>query len=98
MLKFYGIHCSLAWSSEKVKYSELKLTNVIVILPNFIQQKMYILNQACASHRPAHAWFLEIALALMLACVCASVCPVSMCPPLRALITSGVVWHDIDHV
>ena len=37
------------------------------------------------------AWFLEIAL------VRASVC-VSVCPPLRPLITSGVIWCDIGHV
>ena len=43
------------------------------------------LNQACA------AWFLEIAL------VRTSVC-VSVCPPPRPLITSGVIWCDIDHV
>ena len=30
-------------------------------------------------------------------CVCVSVC-VSVRPPLRPLITSGVIWCDIDHV
>ena len=33
-------------------------------------------------------WFLEIAL----------VCAVSVCPPLRELITSGVIWCDIGRV
>ena len=40
--------------------------------------------------KAALAWFLEIAL------VCTSVCVyLSACPPLRALITSDVIWCDI---
>ena len=37
----------------------------------------------------SRSWFLEIALVRALVCVC---------PPLRALITSGVIWYDIGHV
>ena len=42
----------------------------------------------------AHAWFLKIDLVRIVgmnACVCASVCPHP-----RILITSGVMWHDMD--
>ena len=47
------------------------------------------LNQAHASHRPACAWFLKIASVheFLYACV--------RLPP-RLLITSGVMWCDID--
>ena len=31
----------------------------------------------------------------MCACVCVCVC-VCVCPPPRLLITSGVMWHDVD--
>ena len=49
-----------------------------------------LLNQACVA---SHSWLLEIVFARVLVCVC-------MCvrPPLRALITSGVIWCDIGHV
>ena len=41
------------------------------------------------------AWFLEIA--LVCALVYVSVC-LSVCPPLRALIMSGMIWCDVGHV
>ena len=51
--------------------------------------------------RPAagHTWFLEIVLACTLVClhVCVCVC-VCVCPPQRPLITSGMIWCDIDCV
>ena len=52
------------------------------------------LNQARAGLRPARAWFLKIdpvRIVCMRACVC-----VCVCPRPRLLITSGVMWHDID--
>ena len=45
--------------------------------------------------RAAEAWFLEIVLVRMSVYVC--VC-LSVCPPPKPLITSGVIWCDIDRV
>ena len=39
----------------------------------------------------ARAWFLEIVLVRTSVCVC-------VCPPPRALITSGMIWYDIGRV
>ena len=50
------------------------------------------LNQARASHRSARTWFLEIDFVHNV-CICVCVC---VCPPLRLLITSGMVWCEID--
>ena len=52
-----------------------------------------LLNQAHA--KAACTWFLEIALVCLSVCVCVSVC---VSPPPRPLITSGVIWCDIDRV
>ena len=49
------------------------------------------LNQACTGHLPVHAWFLEIALVHTSEYLC-------VCPPPRPLITSGMIWCDIDSV
>ena len=55
------------------------------------------LNQACMGYRPVRAWFLRIAsvheclYARVFVCVCTC-----MCPHPRLLITSGMVWCDID--
>ena len=49
----------------------------------------------------ARAWFLEIGLVRVSVCVCVCVSvsvSVSVCPPPRPLITSGVIWCDIDCV
>ena len=54
------------------------------------QNYICLLNQMHASHRLARAWFLKIdpvQVVGMHACVCP-------CP--RLLITSGVMWHDMD--
>ena len=40
-------------------------------------------------------WFLEIALVYVTVLVCVCVC---VCPPLRPLITSGMIWCDIGRV
>ena len=54
------------------------------------------LNQVRAGLQPAHAWFLKIdpvRIVGMHVRVCACVC---VCPRPRLLITSGVIWRDID--
>ena len=62
-------------------------------------------NQACAGLRPARAWFLKIVSVRMCVCVfvcvcmcvCVCVC-VCVCPPQRLLITSGMMWRDMDPI
>ena len=58
------------------------------MVPNILLE--IILNQARTGHRPVRAWFLEID-PVRDVCMCMSVC----LPP-RLLITSGVIWCDID--
>ena len=53
------------------------------------------LNQARAGLRPARAWFLEIVPVRTSVCVCLCACE---CPPPRLLITSGVMWRDMDPI
>ena len=50
-------------------------------------------NQVCISRRPAHAWFFKNFSVQMSVCVCMFVCP-----PLRLLITSGVIWTPYDYL
>ena len=58
------------------------------------QLNSILLSQVRAGHRPAHAWFLEIdSVQIVSMCVCLRVCP-----PQRLLITSGVMWRDIDPI
>ena len=54
---------------------------------------MKFLNQARAGRRKARAWFLKIDPVRTSVCVCVYVC---VCPPPRLLITSDVMWCDID--
>ena len=57
----------------------------------------WFLNQA----HVAKGQFLEIALIRTSVCVCVCVCLcmcVSVCPPQRALVTSGMIWCDIGRV
>ena len=57
------------------------------------------LNQARAGHRPAHAWFLKTFLCRHLyACLYVSVYTVCVCLPSRLLITSGVMWRDMESI
>ena len=42
----------------------------------------------------ARAWFLKID-PVRIICMCVCMC---VCPPPRLLITSGVMWHDIDSI
>ena len=46
-----------------------------------------------AGRRAARTWFLKIDPVRTSVCVCVCVC---VCPPPRLLITSGVMWCDID--
>ena len=56
------------------------------------------LNQACAGLWPARAWFLKVEpVRIVSMCVYVCVC-LRVCPPPRLLITSGVMWHDIDPI
>ena len=55
------------------------------------------LNQACAGLWPARAWFFEIDPVRERLYVCLRVC-VCVCPPPRLLITSGVMWRDMDPI
>ena len=59
------------------------------------KHQILFLNQARAGLRPARAWFLKIDPVRTSVCVCVYVC-VCVCPPPRLLITSGVMWCDID--
>ena len=52
------------------------------------------LNQMCAGHRPACTWFLIIVSANVCMCMCLRVCVCVSTP--RLLITSGMMWCDID--
>ena len=56
---------------------------------------LVLLNQACACLQPAHTWFLRIVSVHKCLYACLHVC-VCVCLPLRLLITSGMMWHDID--
>ena len=74
-------------------YSKLKITN-------WTRKCVQFLNQACA-------WFPKIVSVQTSVCVFVSVCVcvcvfvcvfVCVCPPLRLLITSGVMWRDMDPI
>ena len=58
----------------------------------FRYKNINLLNQAHASLWPAYVWFLKIdPVQIVSICVC-------VCPPPRLLITSGVMWRDIDPI
>ena len=74
---------------------------------------MLLLNQARTGRRPVRAWFFRIASVreCRYACVCVCVCVCAcacvcvcvracacVCLPPRLLITSGVMWCDIDPI
>ena len=51
--------------------------------------RVLFLNQIRAGHRPVRAWFLKIVSVRSSVCVC-------VCPPPRLLMTSGVMWYDMN--
>ena len=57
-----------------------------------------IVKPGVRGRRPARAWFLKIdPVRIVCMCMCVFVC-VFVCPPPRLLITSGVMWRDIDSI
>ena len=77
------------WCKFLIRENTDEIDEFLVICQNFPYQ-IFLLNQA----RAAHAWFLKLLwFARRYACMCLSVCP----PP-RPLITSGVIWCDIGRV
>ena len=61
-------------------------------MPHLTSCQLDFLNQACVGRRLACAWFLKIdpvQIVGMDVCVC-------VCPRPRLLITSGVIWHDVN--
>ena len=82
---------------EKLLVHKLYVT---VSVKNFhdSMQILTYLNQACTYLWPACDWFLKIVsvwTSIICMCVCVHVCD-CVCVPLRLLITSGVIWCDID--
>ena len=54
-------------------------------------------NQVHASLQPVRTWFLKTVSAQMFLCMCLCLCLcVHVCPPLRLLNTSGMMWHGMD--
>ena len=49
----------------------------------------------CAGHRPVSAWFLKIVFVKTFVCLCVYIC-MCMCLHPRLLITSGMMWCNID--
>ena len=68
-------------------------SKISVILESGIKLSLF-LNQMCAGLQLAHIWFLNIALSANVS-MCVYVC---VCPPPRLLITSGMMWYDIDPI
>ena len=56
-------------------------------IQKYVHHCWIFLNQVCAGHRSAHAWFLKIVPVQTSVCIC-----VCVCPPPRLLITSGMIW------
>ena len=77
------------------KYSYLKIVMHTYIAPNLWYKKL--LNQTWVF--PVHTWFLKIDPVQIVVCVFVSVC-LCLClclsPCLRPLITSGMMWYDMD--
>ena len=71
-------------------HTVLFISNLMQVSVSTDSQVNDFLNQACA-RRPCVPGFLKF---LWYAC---RMC-VSVCPPLRELITSGVIWCDIGRV
>ena len=59
----------------------------------YLKENYLLLNQVQAGHRLEQTWFIKIASAWTSVSVC-----VCVCLPLRLLITSGMMWCDMDSV
>ena len=77
-------------------YATVQGVSVTTIIKQSINVAKQFLNQACASCRPAHAWFLKID-PVQIVGMCVHVCMcVCVCPRPRPLITNGVIWRDMN--
>ena len=77
-------------------YATVQGVPLTTIIKQSINVAKQFLNQARASCRPAHAWFLKIdpvRTDRWYACSCVYVC---VCPRPRLSITNGVIWHDMN--
>ena len=72
------------------RLKKISLSGDISITKRYFVTKF--LNQACTGRRPAGAWFLKIVSVQMSACVF-----VHVSAP-RLLITSGMMWCDMDPI
>ena len=80
------------------KYHSLEIISCLKCIVDSAEPLKF-LNQACAGRKPAHAWFLKIVSVQMSVCVCVCVFACAcVCPPLRLLITGGVMWHDMNPI
>ena len=61
------------------------------------RQPTYVFKPGVPCCRPACAWFLKIVSVWMSACVCVCVCMCVSLPP-RLLITSGMIWCDMNPI
>ena len=79
------------WHPEAIKkvYRDFHLK----LLESLPMHNAAFLNQACAGRGPG---FLKLFLCgCLYVCLCMCLC---VCPPPRLLITSGVMWHDMDPI
>ena len=79
--------------SKKKKSTKMVLQISRIIGSSAISWKYFASLIYKPGVRQPHAWFLKIVSVQMSVCMHACLC---VCPPLRQLITSGVMWHDMD--
>ena len=79
-------------NNRKLHYLNIVLYQLIGLQTETADYWEILLNQASSGHRQTCAWFLEVDLVHKV-CVCVSV---SACLPLWLVITSGVMWCDMN--
>ena len=84
---FYLLYCNITSLISPI------ITLAFLFITYFLQNGI-LLNQARAGQRPARAWFLDIDLVREV-CVCVRV---PVCPPPRLVITTGMMWRDMDPI